>query len=215
MNQDAKAILAKHISYVKPVHDRKVTWLTEHRPSVAFAICIGAGPWRIGRRRKVQQSFIDALGINDLSSTKALKKLVKASQLDWQEVWFRKIHRNLKPISNRMIDRGLNLGYFDNMFENPDEDFLVQERFERLIEMPVYRAPKVVQLFVRDYLFIPCFPVDRHVRLWLKERKLPTISRKVVGLFEQLGKNPSGYSRAIFNAKAENATFTPTRNVYT
>jgi len=57
-------------------------------------------------------------------------------------------------------------------------------------------------------MFYPTFPADRHVKAWLKENNLPTKPHVIVELFKELRKNPSGYSRAIFDAKAENATFT-------
>jgi hypothetical protein len=202
-------LLLHHIRTEKPVPDRAATWLVDHRPSVAFSICIGAGPWRIKRRRSVQQSFIDALGKRDLSNLVAARKLIQAGQLDWQGEWFERINRRLR--SKDFKPEGKRVKNFDDLFWPGMNDHLKKSRFELLIEMPIYKAPKVVQLFARDYLFIDCFPVDRHVREWLKERKLPTNPAKVMRLFKELGRHASGYSRAIFNSKAENATFEPTR----
>jgi hypothetical protein len=200
--------LRYEIRHIVPVPDSDVTWLSVHRPSIAFAICIGAGPWQIGRRRTVQQSFIDALCDQDLSSTSALKRLHIACQLDWQTKWFDTVHDILR------LCRPLKLS-FDQFFTFDGFEHWIDRRqqFEKFFgyQCDPYAFPKVVQLFLRDYLFVPCFPIDRHVRRWLSERGLPTKSSAIVQLFFELHLNPSGYSRAIFNSKAENATFTATR----
>ena len=201
-------LLQKQIKDVVPQHNREATWLLDHRPSIAFAICIGAGPWKIGRRSVVQKSFIKAIGKRDLRDPVALRKLIPACQLDWQNKWFEQINKGLIKLSNKARHRVL----FDDLFWpgiGLTQDKI--ERFELLIGCSIHRAPKVVQLFVRDYMFVQCFPVDRHVRRWLEERKLPNRSDKVVALFKELGLNPSGYSRSIFNSKAANPTFEPTR----
>lgn len=207
MTSEAK-LLQKQIKDIVPQQNREAKWLLDHRPSIAFAICIGAGPWKIGRRSIIQKSFIDAIGKRDLRDPVALRKLIPACQLDWQNKWFEQINHGLIHLSNKARRRIL----FDDLFWLGTS--LTQDKldiFESLIGCSIYRAPKVVQLFARDYMFIQCFPVDRHVRRWLEERKLPNRSDKVVMLFKELGLNPSGYSRAIFNNKAANATFEPTR----
>lgn len=194
-------ILSKHINDVVPVSNSSVTWLSRHRPSVAFVCCIGAGPWRIGRRMKVQQSFINALGEEDLRSKSALRRLTKASQLAWQATWFKRVNE----VCNKYdMD-------FDSIFNQDFQKSLNAHNFEAVMKLEVDKSPKVVALFARDYLFIPCFPVDRHVRKWLIDRGLPHKASAVSALFKELKLNPSGYSRAIFNSKARNPEFTPTR----
>lgn len=197
--------LLRAITNVKPVSNRSVTWLSRHRPSVAFACCIGAGPWKIGRRRSVQQSFIDMLRDDDISSNRALRKLETASQLSWQFSWFKR--------ANNICRKHHVL--FDDVFDASRLDRrLALDNFEAVFGADANNVPKVVALFARDYLFIPCFPVDRHVRRWLDERGLPRRPRDVVQLFTNIGiGNPSGYSRAIFNSKAQNPLFTPTRRL--
>jgi hypothetical protein len=204
LSNEAK-ILKREIKHVTSVPDSEVDWLSVHRPSVAFAICIGAGPWQIGRRRTVQQSFIDALRQDDLSNPYALRRLKKACPLDWQVKWFDEVYSILRLEPRRSFDEYFNFASFGHPVDR-------RQGFEQFFGAHggAYDFPKVVQLFLRDYLFVPCFPVDRHVRRWLKERNLPTKSREVVCLFSALSLNPSGYSRAIFNNKAQNATFEPT-----
>lgn len=199
-------ILASEIEGVKPVPDSQATWLSRHRPSVAFACCIGAGPWRLPRRQRVQQSFIDALGDYDISEAIALRRLTKRVQLDWQRVWFERVNKVCRR--NRVK--------FDSLFDAPFkiERSLKFHNFEAVFGLDVEHSPKVVALFARDYLFLPCFPVDRHVRKWFEDRKLPSRPADIMGMFRGLGiSNPSGYSRAIFNAKAQNPHFAPTRRL--
>ncbi len=198
--------LAQEIEDVRPVPDSQATWLSRHRPSVAFACCIGAGPWRLPRRQRVQQSFIDAIGEHDLSAPTTLRRLRRASQLDWQAKWFERVNQVCRK---RDVE-------FDALFDAPFkiDRSLKFHNFEAVFGLEVTRAPKVVALFARDYLFLPCFPVDRHVRAWFEERGLPQRPHEIMDLFRGLGiSNPSGYSRAIFNAKAQNPQFAPTRRL--
>jgi hypothetical protein len=185
--------LAKIVSGVQPVKDTSVTWLSRHRPSAALCCCIGAGPWKFKRRRDVQQSFVDALGNRDLSERQALLKLSPKIQLDWQFTWFYRVNRNCK----------LNNIRFDDAFDIKQPKHILLENFKRIIT-PDASYPKVIGLFVRDFLFIPCFPVDRHVRAFMKEHGLPEKAIEAEALFKQLCLNPSYYSRAIFNSKAAN-----------
>lgn len=195
--ENLKAVIAE----VVPVKDSNVDWLSRHRPSVAFACCIGAGPWKIGRRRNVQQSFLEALAGDDLSSPKALNRLVQKCQLGWQIQWFVRVNRALKK-HGVMFDSAFNPA--------PKNPATLNFAFSKCITSSP-KMPKVIALFKRDFLFQPCFPIDRHVRAFLVDHQLPDDAVQIEQAFATLGLNPSGYSRAIFNSKTSNPLLEPTR----
>jgi hypothetical protein len=72
----------------------------------------------------------------------------------------------------------------------------------------------VIGLFKRDYLFQPCFPVDRHVRRFMEDHGLPHKAVEVEKMFAAIGENPSFYSRAIFGSKTSNPILAPTRTIW-
>lgn len=212
-------LLLKAIANVKPIRDnaKSASWLKKHRPSVAWLCCILSGPWRIERRTKVQAKAIEVLGKRDLTQL-TTREIDLIAPLDWQRKYikaavvyakhylnqtrFDSIQTRLDNTLSRLIDvvrinelacggicAGIN---FDNAHEHVD------------------RCPKVVLMYIRDYINYDCFPIDRHVRKWLKERGLPTRSDRLMPLFVAVRKQARGYSRAIFGAQSKNPTHTPT-----
>jgi len=60
------------------------------------------------------------------------------------------------------------------------------------------KGTKTLWLFVRDYLKLPAFPIDRWVQRNLKAIGLPTDSWKMVRLCEKAGVDCNRLARAFF-----------------
>ena len=213
-------LLLKAIADVKPIRDnaKSASWLKKHRPSVAWLCCILSGPWKIERRTKVQARAIEVLGKRDLTQL-LVHEVDSIAPLDWQRKYikaamayakhylnqtrFDTIQTDLyhKPIT-RLID-------IVRINELARDGFCAGIDFKNAHEY-VDACPKVVLMYIRDYINYDCFPIDRHVRKWLKERKLPARSDKLMPLFVAIKKQARGYSRAIFGAQSKNPTHTPT-----
>ena len=58
------------------------TWLDHLNASQAFLVCIGAGPWKVHRRNKIQGQAVEALGKKDLAEVDDAK--IFNYPLDWQ-----------------------------------------------------------------------------------------------------------------------------------
>lgn len=72
------------------------------------------------------------------------------------------------------------------------------------------RIPKVISMFKRDYLCLNSFPVDRHVRKFLKENNLPLKEDDLVELMLAVKLSPRIYARALFTNKSQNPEHPPT-----
>ena len=199
MNRLQRAFLNLHR---EPMQDREVTWLSRHRPSVAFLLCICSGPWVLQRRMQVQAKVLAAIGCSDLCELRITAKLFP---LAWQRQLLR---------STKMLMRRTFLGRsFDEVF--------AKSKKVRMADVETLRAiasngkiPKVLWMFVRDYWKQPCMPVDRHVRRWCEAHRLPTTSEELVTLFNKTApefqhRAPlQAWARVIFAEKSTNPTFT-------
>jgi hypothetical protein len=63
---------------------------------------------------------------------------------------------------------------------------------------------KTLWLFVRDYLGLPAFAVDRHVRRILIDNGLPICHQKMLALCTQAGVDPNDLARRMFGVAARN-----------
>lgn len=214
---------------IKPVPDAKTTWLRMHRPSVAFLLCIGSGPWRLHRRTLIQTKALEILGNRDLTELR-VREVDTMFPLSWQRLYVlaaisycrltKKLWKKMKSSSR--------CG-FDQLFEVKDtkdesERAVVHDRVIRLRWLTKGRSiigqvhnrhcvdlPKVLGMYVRDFIQEDSFPVDRHVRKWLKEHKLPTKQVHLLGLFHAEKLKARYYARALFLDKAKNPVHAPTR----
>jgi hypothetical protein len=73
------------------------------------------------------------------------------------------------------------------------------------------QLPKVLGMFVRDYLYLDSYPCDRHVRKALKELGLPTRQAQLLKLFDDNKMHARYYARAMFLNKASNPIHPSTR----
>ena len=175
------------------IPDSEANWLLHHRPSVAIVQCVGSGPWRYPRRAAVQAHALAMLGSKDLNRV-GIGELdpVTMFPLDWQRQMLDDAGRTLRALCRR----------FDTLGRH---DRCTREFLESLFNYSP--LPKVLCMYVRDYLHLEAFPIDRHVRDWLKANKLPVNEHKILELCASAGVCPRALNRGIFGSKSENPVF--------
>lgn len=180
-------------------------WLLQHTPSAAFLLCLGSGPWKVGRRTTVQTALLDVLRRTPNVELTETKLYDFAFPLAWQEKYYKqalKFATARKSTFNTL---------FDGFRGGPVSRVNFVDCFGRFEVVP-----KVIGMFARDYLAIPdVFPTDRHVRDWLSARKLPHKPEKITALLQAHGAVPAAVSRAIFGVHSHNPQHAPTLFVNT
>lgn len=172
----------------EPTYDH--TWVGSE-PNKAFLICIGAGPWKVERRKKVQSRAIQWLGDRDLSDFLP-NQCRSVYPLKWENDMLSNMVRSLnnKQIKfTTLCDIWLEKG--KNSWTTPIVEF-----FYLCGANP--KGTKVLWLFIRDFLKLPAFPIDRHVRRKLKEYKLPLDPIYIIGLCQDAGIDPNALNRSLF-----------------
>jgi hypothetical protein len=152
-------------------------WLRGRSYSEAFVICLGAGPWKFNRRKKIQEQSLEKLQGRDLSELYGTEPWYP---LDWQNKFLLRATVNLRKwdltfsevclVANQMSGSG------------------ALETIRELVGTDKY--PKVISLFCRDGLGVPSFPIDRHVRRKLKELNLPDDEDKMIKLCNKADIDP-------------------------
>lgn len=198
---------------IKPVRDAQAQWLRQHRPSVAMLLCLGSGPWKIGRRFTVQANALKVLGERDIIELKP-HEVQSIFPLDWQRKYLKAARRF---VTTRQV------WDFDSIFnirKTPDvlyEAILSIHYLAHGYHIGVRSGackkplPKVLGMFVRDFIMLDCFPQDRHVRKWLKDHNLPTHQAKIMAMFKAEKLHARYYARALFLDKSKNPVHKPTR----
>lgn len=229
MKQDPQVkILLRVLKKLEPVKDRSVTWLRLHRPSVALLLCLGSGPWKLGRRTTVQAQALKQLGRKDLSQIKP-SQISKYFPLQWQRNYL------AAAVAHAKIEYKRTGRSFDDLFAVSDLTFrkavtewddYKKNMLEGLYRIHCYAhdrdpdakrrfrkpMPKVLGMYVRDFMYHNVVPVDRHVRKWLKERNLPTHPDRILALFEKAKLPAREYARAMFLKVSENPQHEPTHS---
>jgi hypothetical protein len=180
---------------------RTAEWLRHHTPSAAFLLCLGSGPWPLPRREKVQTQFLSILRRTKHAE---LTEMVVSDiwfQLDWQRVFFM-----------RALNCARSQGVLFNTLFNRENTVQARANFIACFTNgDVNDAQKVLCMFARDYVKAEeAFPVDRHVRTWLADRKLPRNPKKMATLLREHGVVPAQVSRAIFGKHSSNPVHAPT-----
>jgi len=161
------------------------TWLDHLNPSQAFLTCIGAGPWKVMRRNLIQKQAVDALGNKDLCEINDIN--IFSFPLQWQNQKVAALIDHLNHTSSTMC-------WFVKTLKNiPHPTGILYS-----VTKTKGRA-KVLDLFVRDYLKLPSFPIDRHVERVLKENGFPVNEKYMIDLCKQAELDPSHVARAFVN----------------
>lgn len=225
--------LKKKLAAFKPVHDSKTTWLRDHRPSVALLLCLMSGPWRFPRRKLMQERALKILGKRDLIDL-TVQDIQAMSPLDWQYKLLTAYVRYFQACNRKefllqhpafpqhpyTFDKVFDVhhGHLRNedllrwfldpfRFYKAKPYILREEEYEKLF----FQLPKVLGMFVRDYLYIDSFPIDRHVRKTLKELGLPTKAKDLLNLFKAHKMKARYYARALFLNASSNPKHPSTR----
>lgn len=178
------------------VDDDHWTWLDGLSHVQAFLVCLGAGPWKEGRRLKVQRIALGSYKMQGSPPLRDVDPLGLGYPLQWQIDKISKLSQALKHIEYRV-------------------DGQIAEEFDYLCSVMIsIRDPeclygivgrcKTVELFVRDHLKLPSFPIDRHVRRALKWYGLPDSPKVIIDGCHELGNDPRLLSRALFRVASEN-----------
>lgn len=168
----------------------------------AFLVCVGAGPWKEARRKNVQDAalawFKDKY--KDLSAISlAYVQSSPPFPLDWQNQMVHDLVKNLKH-KNATFSQLCKSWSESNDWPKSIVDFFEIIGYES-------KGTKVLWLFVRDYLELPAFPVDRHVKSFLERLELPVNPWYITRLCLDVGVNPSALNRYIFFSKSTNIGF--------
>ena len=220
VNTDPEYLRQTLLGY-KPILDsaKSASWMKQHRPSIAWLLAILSGPWNIKRRQAVQAHAIEVLGKRDLSELET-HEVLDIAPLEWQRCYLRAAIAYALHYETRLR--------FDAIQRNDKSGFdvriLAVARINELargecafgisrdnVHDYIDRCPKVVLMYVRDYLNYDCFPIDRHVRRWLRENKLPVNHHVLMNMFRKSKLKARGYARAVFGAHAENPIHAPTK----
>jgi len=185
----------------KPTPDKKCNWLRVQRPSRAMLICLGSGPWKIDRRTAVQEKALALLGKRDLSELKS-SEVGKMFPLEWQRNYLKRTVRYAKKCENGFDKQFKFRGIKEQERARVAESFVVEAYSSN-------KLPKVISMFLRDYCCVDAYPVDRHVRLFLKENNLPTNEVDMIKLMRACKLSPREYARALFTNKSSNPQHPP------
>lgn len=161
------------------------------RPTEAFLVCVGSGPWGFSRRFAVQKKALELMGKDDLRSEILLQD--DLFPLKWQNMIVSEMGRYLREKNWRF-----DIAVYSIIPMNGIEPTEMQIKF-LFLGLADY---KVVQMFIRDYLQADAFPIDRHVKKFLKDNGLPVNTYEMIKLCNNNGINPNVLNRAI--CKAEN-----------
>lgn len=178
----------------------KTEWLLEHTPTVAFLLCLGSGPWKLPRRQAVQNALLAEVAASDDGDVLWITSSRFSFPLEWQRAFYDQARAFCRKRNTR----------FNEMFDRRQMTSELLTSFESCFG-PLHKVPKVLGMFARDFICVSdAFPIDRHVRSWLKDRKLPTRYEKIVPLLKQRGAVPAAVSRAIFGKHSTNPKHKPT-----
>lgn len=162
------------------------SWLDHLKASQAFLVCLGAGPWKIKRRTFIQTQALQILGDRDLVNVDVNETF--GFPLEWQRSKIKYIIQYLQHHSWTMDQFIISL-----------KDMTHPVKILYDITHTKNRA-KVLDLFVRDYLKLPAFPIDRWVARRLREYNLPQNENYMIELCNIAKLDASYVARAFVSS---------------
>ena len=193
-------------------------WLDNLNFSQAFVVCVGAGPWKEKRRKKVA---LDKLKNNDLCEFHKTK--IIWFPFDWQnnlienaaELCYH-MKTSFEQYCSKMRDQLNKLEYY-LLCINPDidsNDLKEYLELSSLLKTTFYHdfgygdeGIKVLSLFLRDKINIYAFPIDRHIKRNLEQHGLPYDEGFIIYICGIYGVDPSQLNRYIFNSNSSNPQY--------
>jgi hypothetical protein len=169
-------------------------WLRGRSYSDAFVICIGAGPWRFGRRRAIQGRALQILNGRDLTSL-TNDEIEDMYPLRWQREFVKNAIQNLHK-EHESFEHFCDLCKSPCGTERPGRSVMLRV----MLGLVDTNNAKVISLFCRDALKVPSFPIDRHVKRKLIELGLPPNEYKIIELCQKIGIDPCKVAVAFVRA---------------
>jgi len=177
------------------------TWVGSD-PSKAFLICVASGPWKISRRKQVQEEALRWLGNEDLCN-----KIYPRRQLfpfKWQnDMLFSLITSlNLKygiKFEDLCNKWKTNIIEYCKYTDKPIWMRNIEDFFHMCGKGP--DGTKVLWMFVRDFLQLPAFPIDQHISKKLNEYVLPCNPWQMIRLCQKAIINPNELNRRLFSGR--------------
>lgn len=162
-------------------------WLP-YAASPAFLCCLGAGPWKYNRRRDIQHKALISLKGRDVGELSPDDVIFP---LKWQNDMLRSMIVFLQQ------GRGPRVGAMPSLVSElrSMDPFEARQAFYRAAGQP--RGTKVLSLYLRDYVGIPCFPVDRHVRRTLEIVGLPADEHALIDICRRANVDPIVVARFL------------------
>jgi hypothetical protein len=179
-----KAVYSKLERNIDKVKDENWKWLNHLTASQAFLVCIGAGPWKIGRRTLIQNQAVAGLENNDLSQIKNVACF--KYPLDWQN---QKVNDLIAYLNRYSLTMNQYVYYLKSIGPCAAQHLYKSTKTKG-------RA-KVLDLFIRDYLKAAAFPIDRWVKRSLNAYGLPLHENFLLELCGFAGINPRYMARLL------------------
>jgi len=190
----------KHIETIKRIAPQytanyDATWLGIN-PDYAFLICIGAGPWKVKRRFKVQKTAINwFIQQNKLDlANVSLENVRDVYPFQWQ-------NDHLYNMIKSLQDKGVTYKEILQRWKDEFDRKTWWTAHEELFAMcgVSKQGTKVLWLFIRDCLQLPAFPVDRWVCRNLQKHGLPPKAWYMTQACILADVNPNEFNRALFS----------------
>lgn len=169
-------------------------WLPQDA-SAAFIVCIGAGPWTYPRRRKIQYEGLQQLNGRDIADLTGTEKWFP---LDWQNEMLNTLTVKLKTMGREHWFAPPSMTRFVTNLRKISP-IMARDTFYHACGRP--HGTKVLSLYLRDYVQVPCFPIDRHVKRSLQELRLPTREDSMLDLCNDIGVDPIPIARLLIGGK--------------
>jgi hypothetical protein len=161
-------------------------WLPSN-PTAAYIVCVAQGPWKYERREKITQAALRETRGKDMRQISS----VSSFPFDWQKGLIGNLNKylNKKGLSFKELLKQV-VDTYKSGIANKDIDPAARARhlFYKACGAP--DGPKVLSMFLRDYLHLPTFPIDRHVRRMLVKHKLPVHEAALIALCNTKGVDP-------------------------
>jgi len=178
-----------HFALDKEVGRQPDQWWSFPDADTALLTVVAWGPWSVQRQEKVaKQAILKAAG----KKIHELPPDIKLYPLRFQNQIINRMTRYLR-------NKGISLEELCSRLRKHSADAV--RRF--LLAVVGLRRSKVIECFIRDYLHLDSFPLDRWAIRTLKKFGLPTDERKIVRLCKEAKINPRELNRQIYEAVLE------------
>jgi len=178
-----------HFVLTEKVGRQPDQWWSFPDADTALLTVVAWGPWVVQRQEKVaKQAILKAAGrkIHELPPD------IKLYPLKFQNQIINRMTRYLQS-------KGISLEGLCVKLRKYNANTV--RRF--LLAVTGLRKSKVIECFIRDYLHLDSFPLDRWAIRTLRKFGLPTDERKIVKLCKEARINPRELNRQIYEAVLE------------